>query len=392
VEGAYFPLFVSKQALEREKEHVEGFSPEVAWVTKSGQSELAEPIAIRPTSETIIYPAFAKWIQSYRDLPMKINQWCNVIRWEFKHPQPFIRSREFLWQEGHTVHATKAEADIEVLTILGYYANIYEDLLAVPVIKGRKSEKEKFPGGLYTTTIEAFVPATGRGVQGATSHCLGQNFAKMFEIVFEDPQQPGNKLFAWQNSWGLTTRTLGVMVMVHGDDKGLVLPPMVASIQIVIIPCGITSQTSMEDRDRLLNTIEELVKSLAAMGLRVKADTRDNYTPGWKFNHWELKGVPIRLELGPRDLERREIVAYRRDTREREVFPLAELEVPITRLLKSIQSSMFTRAKQERDQHLRQVKKWPEFISALQEKCLILAPWCEDSACESNIKDHSARR
>jgi len=239
VENAYFPMFVAKERLEKEKvlffffiakkrnknlylnqDHVEGFAPEVAWVTRSGNSDLEQPIAVRPTSETIMYPAFANWIQSYRDLPLKINQWCNVVRWEFKHPQPFIRTREFLWQEGHTAHATLEEAGKEVRQILALYAKVYEELLAVPVMPGQKSEKEKFAGGLYTTTVECFIPATGRAVQGATSHCLGQNFAKMFEIQYEDPSKTdGSKLFAWQNSWGLTTRTIGVMVMVHGDNK-----------------------------------------------------------------------------------------------------------------------------------------------------------------------------
>lgn len=213
-------MFVTQSVLEKEKDHIEGFAPEVAWVTRSGQSELQEPIAIRPTSETIMYPAFAKWVQSYRELPLKINQWCNVIRWEFKHPQPFLRTREFLWQEGHTVHYTKKEADVEVLQILELYRKVYEEILAIPVIKGRKSESEKFPGGLYTTTVEAFIPESGRGIQGATSHCLGQNFAKMFKIEVEGEQ--GEKSLVWQNSWGLTTRSIGVMTMIHGDDKGLV--------------------------------------------------------------------------------------------------------------------------------------------------------------------------
>lgn len=213
VEPAYFPMFVSHRALEREKDHVEGFAPEVAWVTKAGSSDLAEPIAIRPTSETVMYPAYAKWIQSYRDLPLRLNQWCNVVRWEFKHPQPFLRTREFLWQEGHTAFATKQEADKEVREILDLYRNVYQDLLAVPVIQGVKSEKEKFAGGLYTTTCEAFIPTTGRAIQGATSHCLGQNFSKMFDITVEtETAGSAEKMHVWQNSWGLTTRTIGVMV------------------------------------------------------------------------------------------------------------------------------------------------------------------------------------
>ena len=234
VRNAYFPLMVSERALTTEEEHIADFSPEVAWITRAGQSEMAEPVAIRPTSETVMYPAYAKWIRSHRDLPLKLNQWTNIVRWEFKDAVPFIRSREFLWQEGHSVFATFKEAEEEVLTILELYKRVYEELLAVPVIKGRKSEKEKFAGGYYTTTVEGFIPPVGRAVQGATSHCLGQNFSKMFKIEFEDENK--QKAYAWQNSWGLTTRTLGVMYMVHGDNKGLVLPPRVAPRQIVVIP------------------------------------------------------------------------------------------------------------------------------------------------------------
>jgi prolyl-tRNA synthetase len=305
VENSYFPMFVSQARLETEKDHVEGFAPEVAWVTRSGNTDLAEPIAVRPTSETVMYPAYAKWIQSHRDLPLKLNQWCNVVRWEFKYPQPFIRTREFLWQEGHTAFATYEESATEVRQILDLYKGVYEGLLAVPVVQGKKSDKEKFAGGLYTTTVEAFIPATGRGVQGATSHCLGQNFARMFKIEFEDPSKAdGGKSLVWvrtsfahrergvraqacrekkrerrgayrralaqsqclpgspwtdrgrmgqQNSWGLTTRTIGVMIMVHGDNKGLVLPPRVAGVQVVVIPCGLTVKTAPEAKQALLD-------------------------------------------------------------------------------------------------------------------------------------------
>lgn len=237
VQNSYFPMFVSQSVLEREKDHIEGFSPEVAWVTRAGNSDLEEPIAIRPTSETAMYPYYAKWIRSHRDLPLKLNQWNSVVRWEFKNPQPFLRTREFLWQEGHTAFLTKAEADAEVRQILDLYRQVYEDLLAVPVIPGIKSEKEKFAGGLYTTTLEGFIPTSGRGIQAATSHCLGQNFSRpeMFNIFVEDPVDK-SKSYVWQNSWGLSTRTIGVMVMVHGDNQGLVLPPRVASIQVIVVP------------------------------------------------------------------------------------------------------------------------------------------------------------
>ncbi|KAG8842983.1 hypothetical protein FRC20_004111 [Serendipita sp. 405] len=287
VENSYFPMFVSSKVLEKEKDHIEGFAPEVAWVTRAGSSELEEPIAIRPTSETVMYPYYAKWIQSHRDFPLKLNQWNSVVRWEFKTPQPFLRTREFLWQEGHTAFLTKPEADVEVRQILDLYRRVYEELLAVPVIPGIKSEKEKFAGGLYTTTVEGFVPTTGRGIQGATSHCLGQNFSKMFDISVEDPNpaRKGERLFAWQNSWGLSTRTIGVMVMVHGDNQGLVLPPRVANQQVVIVPCGVNEATQNE----VFGKCEEVAGILKGAGIRVKADLRETYLPGWKFNFWEQK-------------------------------------------------------------------------------------------------------
>ena len=238
VKPCYFPMFVSQKALETEKDHVEGFAAEVAWVTKSGSSDLDNPIAIRPTSETIMYPAFAKWIKSHRDLPLRLNQWTNVVRWEFKNPTPFLRTREFLWQEGHSAFAEVYDADVEVLDILDLYSRIYEEVLAVPIVKGRKSEKEKFAGGDFTTTCEAYISGTGRAIQGATSHSLGQNFSKMFKITYSgiEASSPNSRNFVYQNSWGCTTRTIGVMIMTHGDDDGLVLPPHAAPIQIVIVP------------------------------------------------------------------------------------------------------------------------------------------------------------
>ena len=392
VENAYFPMFVSKSRLETEKDHVEGFAPEVAWVTQSGKSDLAEPIAIRPTSETVMYPSFSKWIQSHRDLPLKLNQWCNVVRWEFKNPQPFIRTREFLWQEGHTAFTSKEEAGQEVLDILELYSRVYTELLAVPVIKGKKSEKEKFAGGDYTTTVECFIPVTGRGVQGATSHCLGQNFAKMFNIVYEDPTKTdGSKLHVWQNSWGLTTRTIGVCTMIHGDNKGLVLPPRVASVQVIIVPCGLTAKTSVEEREKLLDKATELVTQLKEADIRCHADLRNNYSPGWKFNHWEVKGVPIRIELGPRDLQKGSVVACRRDTFEKLDISLDGLENSLSKLLVEIHDNMLARATKERDEHLIIVRKWEDFVPTLDSKNMILAPWCEETECEDAIKERSAK-
>lgn len=275
VKNCYFPCFISKSALETEKTHIADFAPEVAWVTKSGNSELAEPIAIRPTSETVMYPSFAKWVQSHRDLPIQLNQWCNVVRWEFKQPTPFLRTREFLWQEGHSAFATKEETMKEVLTILDFYAAVYEELLAIPVIKGQKTEKEKFAGGDSTTTIEAYVDVNGRGIQGATSHYLGQNFSKMFDICFEDPEKPGQKQYAYQTSWGLSTRTIGAMIMIHGDDKGLVLPPRVASLQVVIVPCGITAKTSKEEEKALIEQCHQLAKTLKDGCVKVQVSCQE---------------------------------------------------------------------------------------------------------------------
>lgn len=381
VQNAYFPLFVSEKALTREASHIEGFAPEVAWVTKSGKSELADPIAVRPTSETIMYPAYAKWIRSHRDLPLKLNQWTNVVRWEFKRPTPFLRSREFLWQEGHTVFTTLEEASEEVMTILDLYRQVYEDLLAVPVIKGRKSEKEKFPGGLYTTTVEAFIPASGRGIQAATSHCLGQNFSKMFDIQFENDQ--AKKEYAWQNSWGLTTRSIGVMTLIHGDNKGIVLPPRIAPLQAVIVPIYYKDK----DNEALKKKGVELLDALKAKGFRVHFDSRENYNPGFKYNHWELKGVPVRLDLGPKDYENSTICIVRRDNGAKEFgITYDKLADKLHEVLEDIQKGLFEKAKKIRDERLYKVTKWEDFIPALDSKNIVLTPWCERGSCEDDVK------
>uniref|UniRef100_A0A670I0K0 Prolyl-tRNA synthetase n=1 Tax=Podarcis muralis TaxID=64176 RepID=A0A670I0K0_PODMU len=391
VENCYFPMFVSQAALEKEKTHIADFAPEVAWVTRSGKTELAEPIAVRPTSETVMYPAYAKWVQSHRDLPIKLNQWCNVVRWEFKHPQPFLRTREFLWQEGHTAFATYEEAAEEVLQILDLYARVYEELLAIPVVKGRKTEKEKFAGGDYTTTIEAFISASGRGIQGATSHHLGQNFSKMFEIVFEDPKIPGEKQFAYQNSWGITTRTIGVMTMIHGDNMGLVLPPRVASVQVVIIPCGITNSLSEEDKEALMAKCAEYRKQLFSANIRARVDLRENYSPGWKFNHWELKGVPIRLEVGPRDMKNHQFVAVRRDTGEKLTFAENEAVDQLRRVLDKIQTNLFDRASKDLKNHMVVANTMEEFQTALDSGKIVQIPFCGEIDCEDWIKKTTAR-
>ncbi|XP_078132185.1 bifunctional glutamate/proline--tRNA ligase isoform X2 [Sander vitreus] len=391
VENCYFPMFVSQAALEKEKTHIEDFAPEVAWVTRSGKTELAEPIAVRPTSETVMYPAYAKWVQSHRDLPIKLNQWCNVVRWEFKHPQPFLRTREFLWQEGHTAFASKEEAAEEVLQILDLYARVYEELMAIPVVKGRKTEKEKFAGGDYTTTVEAFISASGRAIQGATSHHLGQNFAKMFEIMFEDPKRPGEKQLAFQNSWGITTRTIGVLTMVHGDNMGLVLPPRVACLQVVIIPCGITATLPEEEKEAVLTQCSKYMSRLLDAGIRVKTDLRDNYSPGWKFNHWELKGVPIRLEVGPKDMKQSQCVAVRRDSGAKLTIPEAEVEKKLVAMLEDIQNSLFKKASDDLKRNMVPADTMEQFQKELDQGKIVQIPFCGGIECEDWIKKTTAK-
>jgi len=380
VRNSYFPLFVSKSALETEKDHVEGFAPEVAWVTKSGSSDLAEPIAIRPTSETIMYPFFAKWIRSHRDLPLKLNQWSNVVRWEFKDATPFLRSREFLWQEGHTAHTSYDDAQETVRAALDLYRRVYEELLAVPVIPGRKTENEKFAGGSMTTTVEAYINGSGRAIQGATSHNLGQNFGNMFKIKYED--ETGGHAVPWQTSWGLTTRTIGVAIMVHGDDKGLVMPPRVASVQAVICPISSKDVNKEELKAYGMNIRNQLLDA----GVRVEMDNRDNYTPGWKYNHWEQRGVPIRIEIGPRDFAEKTARLVRRDNGEKIDVPGAAVVSTVPELLETIQAALFAKAKKGRDEKIVKVYKWDDFVPALENMCLVMTPWCNDSEWEDKVK------
>eukprot|EP01040_Poterioochromonas_malhamensis_P004374 gene4374-4688_t len=383
VQNAYFPLFLTQRNLNTEKEHVKGFAPEVAWVTKSGQSELSEAIAIRPTSEAIMYPIFSKWIRSHRDLPMQVNQWCNVVRWEFKDATPFLRSREFLWQEGHTVHRTYEEAQERVLSALDLYAQVYEDLLAVPVIKGMKTESERFAGGLHTTTVEAYINGSGRAIQGATSHNLGQNFGNMFKIQYED--ENGSKAIPWQTSWGLTTRTIGVAVMVHGDDKGLVLPPRVAPIQVIICPIA----NKAIDFKELVRYCDDIRLELKKIGIRVDVDDRQNYTAGWKFNHSELKGVPIRLEVGFKDYSNRQCRLVRRDNGEKTDIALEGIGHAVHTLLDNIHHALFQKAKEGRDEKIVEVREWKDFVPNLERKCLVLTPFCDIAEWEEKVKKMS---
>ncbi|EPY35310.1 prolyl-tRNA synthetase [Angomonas deanei] len=391
VEDCYFPLFVSKNCLEREKDHIEGFAPEVAWVTKAGDSDLEQPVGIRPTSETVMYPYYGKWIRSHRDLPLRLNQWNNVIRWEFSHPTPFIRTREFLWQEGHCVWPTEQQCTEEVLEILDGYAEVYEKLLAVPVVKGRKTEKEKFAGAYFTTTVETFIGSVGRGCQGGTSHNLGQNFAKMFDINIQDPENNDKTIIPFQNSWGLSTRTIGVMVMVHGDNKGLVMPPRVSQVQVVIIPVGITKSTTEEERQTLLQEAQRLEKELNKADIRAKADLRDNYSPGWRFNHWEVKGTPLRIELGPKELQEKQLaIAVRYNGERRTVAWDGNVTKSLATLLEEVHDGMFEKARQTRLTHTKRVTDWGDFTATLNQKCILLSPWCGEMSCEDNIKTFSA--
>jgi len=336
---------------------------------------------------------YAKWINSYRDLPLKLNQWNSVVRWEFKNPQPFLRTREFLWQEGHTAFLTRAEAAQEVMDILDLYRRVYTDILAVPVTKGKKSEKEKFAGADYTTTVEGFIPTTGRGIQGGTSHHLGQNFSKMFDITVEDPEKKANgdvdpKVAVYQNSWGLSTRTLGVMVMTHGDDQGLVLPPRVALNQVVIVPVGLSKG---EGKNGVIyDACAELEKTLLAGGIRAKADLREGYTPGWKFNDWEMRGVPLRLELGPKDIANKSTLAVRRYDNHKSAIQLDNIVDSVKSYLDDIQAALLERATEKFNACFVKISKWEDVVPTLDAKKALVLPWCEEEACEDAVKERSS--
>jgi prolyl-tRNA synthetase len=334
-----------------------------------------------------MYPYYAKWIRSHRDLPFRLNQWNSVVRWEAKQTTPFLRTREFLWQEGHTAHLTEELAGEEVLEILELYAGVYEQLLAVPVVRGRKTENEKFAGGYYTTTVEGYIPSNGRGIQGATSHCLGQNFSKMFEIMVEDPAQKGNHIHVWQNSWGLSTRVIGVMVMIHGDDKGLVLPPRIAKIQAILVPVGITKSTTDEDKEKHRAQLEEIQEILKRAGVRADSDWREGYTPAWKFNDWELRGVPLRLEFGPKDAAKSVVSYARRDTGEKGTIPISEIAVKVNEILDTIQKDLYDKADKSFREHRLKITKWEDVIPALDNKNVVLIPHCLGGACEDKIKE-----
>src|SRR3954454_24499646 len=375
--NAYFPLFIPESLLMREAEHVEGFAPQVAWVTRGGEEELEEKLIVRPTSEVIIGTMYAKWLQSWRDLPILINQWANVVRWE-KVTRPFLRTTEFLWQEGHTAHETEAEAQEETLKILALYKNFVETELAMPVMDGQKSESEKFAGASRTYSIEALM-GDGRALQAGTSHNLGQNFAKAFDITFQGRDKTVQHV--WGTSWGVSTRLIGGVIMTHGDDSGLVLPPNIAPYQVVIVPIGRDNW-----RETVLPKAQEIQRELQAAGIRVTLDQREE-RPGWKFAEWELRGVPLRVEIGPKDIEKSAVMVARRDTREKQSLAMADLAQQLKALLDEIQSTLLHRALVFRAEHTQRVSTYDEFKQVMEGRPgFVIAPWCGDAACEAQIK------
>ncbi|HEX8974039.1 MAG TPA: proline--tRNA ligase [Patescibacteria group bacterium] len=381
VQNAYFPLFIPENFLKREAEHVEGFAPELAVVTHAGGKELEEPLVVRPTSETIIYDMFSKWIHSYRDLPLLINQWANVVRWE-KRTRLFLRTTEFLWQEGHTAHATKEEADAKTMEMLKVYQDFAENHLAMPVIPGQKSDSEKFAGAEYTTTIEAMMQDK-KALQSGTSHMLGQNFAKPFEVKFLDKDEKTE--YAWQTSWGVSTRIIGGLIMTHSDDKGLVLPPKIAPIQVVIVPVWV----SEEEEKATFAKAEEIAEKLRQQNVDVKIDKREG-RPGPKFFEWEKKGVPMRLEIGPKDIAKQSIVAVRRDSGEKKFIAEGEIVSFVVDELEDIQRNLFDKALEFRKNNTHLVNSWEEFKEIINgEGGFLMAHWCGDVTCEEKIKEET---
>ena len=377
--NAYFPLFIPESFLEKEKEHVEGFNPELPWVTEVGGEKLEERLAVRPTSETMIGYMYSQWIQSYRDLPVLINQWANVVRWE-KRTLPFLRTSEFLWQEGHTAHATSEEAVEETLKMLDVYTDFVESVLSIPVIKGQKTPSEKFPGAVATYSIEAMMK-DGKALQAGTSHYLGDNFAKSFHIQFLN--KDNERKFVHTTSWGMSTRIIGALIMVHGDDRGLQLPPKIAPTQIIVIPIG-----PQKTRDRVLPAAAELVNALRKANVRVKMDDREDYSPGWKFNEYEMRGIPVRLELGPRDLDAGLVTLVRRDTGEKFTALIATAVEQVVTLLDDIQKNMYDRAVELAQAHSHIVHSIEELEQRVRdERGFALAGWCGQDDCEAKVKE-----
>ena len=378
IENAYFPLLIPMSFFTKEAEHVEGFAPEVAVVTHAGGEELAEPLAIRPTSETIIGNMYSKWLQSYRDLPILINQWANVMRWE-KTTRPFLRTSEFLWQEGHTAHSSEEEAMQKTLEMLEVYKEFAENCLAMPVITGRKTEKEKFAGAVATYGMEAMMK-DGKSLQSGTTHFLGQNFAKAFDIKYLD--KDGAQKYAYTTSFGVSTRLIGGLIMTHGDERGLVLPPKVAPIQVVIVPIA-------AKKGGVVEKCEEIKTKLEKAGLRVKFDNSDN-SPGWKFNEWEMKGVPLRLELGPRDIEEGKAIIFRRDTLQKGSYALEDIENAVVNLLNGVQKDMLDAARVRRDNKIIKAENSEELLKGVECGNFVKAGWCGCRACEDEVKAKTA--
>lgn len=378
-QSAYFPLLVPESFLKKEAEHVEGFAPQVAWVTHGGQEELSERLAVRPTSEAIILPMYAKWIQSYRDLPVLLLQWNSVVRWE-KSTRLFLRTAEFLWHEGHTAHRTAEDADAECRLILDIYRELLETVLAIPVLVGVKPPSERFAGADNTYTLEALMP-DGQAIQAGTSHFLGQNFAKAFNVKFLDSDN--QEKYIWSTSWAVTTRLIGCLIMAHGDDKGLVLPPRIAPYQVVIVPI------LGKGDEKVLPTARELASALGGR-FRVKLDDRDAYTPGWKFNEWEMRGVPIRLEIGPRDVANRQVVLVRRTGGAKQTASMNNVVDTVAAALTDVQTEMYNRGKSYLDSHMTRASSVDELVQALQRlKGFVKVGWCESHDCETTIREKS---
>ncbi len=380
VDNAYFPMFIPESYLEREKDIVEGFDPEVAWVTQGGHEELEERLAVRPTSESIVAPYMAQWVRSHRDLPLRLNQWNSVVRWEATETKPFFRTKEFLWQEGHTAHESDEEAWAETTLRLDQYQRLYEDVLGMPVLRGRKPDHDKFPGADTTTTVEALMP-DGKSVQGGTSHHLGQSFAEAFDITFSDVDE--EERTAYTTSWGLSWRAIGALVMSHSDDQGLVLPPTVAPKQVVIVP--IWQEDTKED---VLQYSSEIAAELEAQGVRVHLDDRDERNPGFKFNEWELKGVPVRFEIGPNEVEDEEVTVVHRPDGEDAVEDRADITSTVHDHLDDVYEKLYDAAAERLDENVREAESREEILGTIgQHGGYVKAPWCGDEACEGEIKD-----
>ncbi|RMF70309.1 MAG: proline--tRNA ligase [Calditrichaeota bacterium] len=379
--NAYFPLFIPESYMKREAEHVEGFAPECAVVTHGGGKKLEEPLMVRPTSETIIWSMYKNWIQSHRDLPLLINQWANVVRWEMR-TRLFLRTMEFLWQEGHTAHATFEEAEAETMQILDIYTRFAEEYMAMPVIPGLKTEKERFAGAVNTYTIEAMMQDR-RALQAGTSHNLGQNFAKAFDVKFQD--ENGDLQYVWATSWGVTTRLIGALIMVHSDDRGLVLPPKLAPVQVVVVPIW----KGDDEKHAILTRIAQLTQTWQD-DLRFKIDDRENYRPGWKFNEWEQQGVPLRIELGPKDLAQEQVVVVRRDTGEKTPVAMAQLKEHIASQLQTIQAELLSRARAFREKNTQRCDDYDKFKKDIEDPGgFFLVHWCGQRKCEDRLQEET---